>query len=196
MVIWAVVDRTTAHFYGDFRYNVVVWQFLWVRFLAGYTKFMNALPSFNPPPQSPQPRKSTRKRSSRNDTPAPKTATGKSSLNRAESRVKSNSNPAYAHRRQGLEVSVKLVTYSALSVFGIVTLVNLLAYNWSQQSKLQHLQTELKDAQARTQKINSSFNRSFDLQSQPSVMAENSYKIDPDRLPIVVVSPASKLSTK
>ena len=28
MVIWAVVDRTTAHFYGDFRYNVVVWQFL------------------------------------------------------------------------------------------------------------------------------------------------------------------------
>jgi hypothetical protein len=157
---------------------------------------MNALPSFNPPPQSPSPRKSTRKRLSRNDTPAPKSATSASSVNRVESRVKSNSNPAYAHRRQGLEVSVKLVTYSALSVFGIVTLVNLLVYNWSQQSKLQHLQTELKDAQARTQKINTSFNRSFDLQSQPSVMEENSYKIDPDRLPIVVVSPASKLSNK
>jgi hypothetical protein len=109
-----------------------------------------------------------------------------------EPRVKSSLNPAYAHRRQGLEVSVKLLTYSALSVFGIVTLVNLLGYNWSQQSKLQHLETELKDAKARTQKINTSFNRSFDLQSQPSVMQENSYKIDPDTLPIVVVRPAGK----
>jgi hypothetical protein len=45
----------------------------------------------------------------------------------------------------------------------------------------------LKDAKARTQKINTSFNRSFDLQSQPSVMQENTYKIDPDKLPIVVV---------
>jgi hypothetical protein len=109
-----------------------------------------------------------------------------------ETRVKSNSNPAYAHRRQGLEVSVKLITYSALSVFGMVTLVNLVGYNWSQQSKLQHLETELKDAKARTQKINTSFNRSFDLQSQPSVMQENSYKIDPDTLPIVVVRPEPK----
>lgn len=140
---------------------------------------MNALPSFNPPPQSPPPRRrSTRKR---------QTVTAPSPVNRVETRVKSNSNPTYAHRRQGLEVSVKLITYSALSVFGIVTLVNLLGYNWSQQSKLQHLETELKDAKARTQKINNSFNRSFDLQSQPSVMQENTYKIAPDKLPIVVV---------
>jgi hypothetical protein len=145
---------------------------------------MNALPSFNPPPQSPQPRRrSTRKR---------QTATVINSVKRVETRVQSNPNPAYAHRRQGLEVLVKLITYSALSVFGIVTLVNLLGYNWSQQSKLQHLETELKDAKARTQKINTSFNRSFDLQSQPSVMQENSYKIAPDKLPIVVVSPAGK----
>jgi hypothetical protein len=145
---------------------------------------MNALPSFNPPPQSPQPqRRSTRKR---------QTATGTNSVKQVETRVQSSANSTYAHRRQGLEVSVKLITYSALSVFGIVTLVNLLGYNWSQQSKLQHLETELKDAKARTQKINTSFNRSFDLQSQPSVMQENSYKIDPDTLPIVVVSPVGK----
>jgi hypothetical protein len=145
---------------------------------------MNALPSFNPPPQSTQPRRrSTRKRQN---------PTGINIVTRLETRVKSNSNPTYAHRRQCLEASVKLITYSALSVFGIVTLVNLLSYNWSQQSKLQHLETELKDAKARTQKINTSFNRSFDLQSQPSVMQENSYKIDPDTLPIVVVPPAGK----
>jgi hypothetical protein len=141
---------------------------------------MNALPSFNPPPQSPQPRKPTRKRSQA------------TTSRRVESRVKSHSNSTYAHRRQGLEVSVKLVTYSALSVFGIITSIELLSYNWSQQSKLQHLETELKDARVRTQQINSSFNRSFDLQLQPSVMQENSYKIDPNTLPIVVVRPAGK----
>jgi hypothetical protein len=140
---------------------------------------MNALPSFNPPPQSPQPRKSRRRQS--------KTVT-KVSVNR-DRRVKSQSNPAYTHRRQGLEASVRLVTYSALSVFGLVTLVNLLGYNWSQQPKLQHIETELKDAKARTQKTNHSFNRSFDLESQQSVTQENSYRFATNRSPIVIVTP-------
>lgn len=142
---------------------------------------MNVLPSFNPPPSSPPPRrKSTRKR---------QTAAGVSTVNRVENPAKSSSNQVYAHRRQGLEVSVKLITYSVLSVFGIVTLINLFTYNWSQQSKLQHLETELNETKTRTQKINTSFNRSFDLQSQSTVMQENSYKIDPNKLPIVVVRP-------
>jgi hypothetical protein len=137
---------------------------------------MNALPSFNPPPQS---RKSRRRQS--------KTATTVSS--RRDARVKSQSNPAYAHRRQGLEAAVRLATYSALSIFGMVTLVNLLSYNWSQQPKLQHIETELKDAKARTQATNNSFNRSFDLRSQKSVMQENSYKFAADRSPIIIVTP-------
>ncbi len=142
---------------------------------------MNALPSFNPPPQSPQSRKSARKQS--------RTMTENSSSRSV--RIKPKSNPAYAYRRQGLEASVRLIAYSALSVFGLVTLVNLLGYNWSQQPKLQHIETELKDAKARTQKTNSSFNRSFDLQSQKSVMQENSYKFAADRSPIVIVTPAA-----
>ena len=138
---------------------------------------MNAQPSFDPP-ESPQRRQSTRRRS--------RTATTQTTPVSAR-QPKRKSTPDYAHRRQGVVVSLKIVTYSALSVFGLLTLVNLLSYNWSQQTKLQHLETELKDAHARTQKVNASFNRSFDLHSQQSVMEENTYKISNDRLPIVLI---------
>jgi hypothetical protein len=105
------------------------------------------------------------------------------------------SNPAYVHRRQGLEAVTKLVTYSTLSVFGVVTLVNSIGYNWAQHSKLQHLETELQDAKARTEKINSNFTRSFDPAVQKSVMEDNSYKVAPDRLQIFLVNPTTKAQT-
>jgi hypothetical protein len=104
-------------------------------------------------------------------------------------RVKSN--PAYAYRRQGLEVGVKLVTYSCLSLFGIVTLVNSLGYNWAQHSKLEHLATELADARVRTAKVNRNFAHSFDPKLEQTVMEENSYKVAPDKLQIVIANPAN-----
>ena len=82
---------------------------------------------------------------------------------------------------------MKLMTYSALSVFGIVTLVNSIGYNWAQQGKLQHLKTEVQDAKIRTEKINDNFSRSFDPQAQRSVMEDNSYKIAPNRRQIVLM---------
>ena len=120
------------------------------------------------------------------------TKTSSQAAPRRRSRVKLN--PVYAHRRQGLEVATKLVTYSSLSIFGIVTLVNLIGYNWSQQSKLPHVATEVQDAKIRIDKINSSFNRSFDPASQRSVTQENSYKVAPDQRQIFLVSPASNQS--
>ena len=82
---------------------------------------------------------------------------------------------------------MKLMTYSALSLFGIVTLVNSIGYNWAQQGKLQHLKTEVQDAKIRTEKINDNFSRSFDPQAQRSVMEDNSYKIAPNRRQIVLM---------
>lgn len=93
-------------------------------------------------------------------------------------------NPAYIHRRLGLEAIAKLVTYSTLSVFGMVTLANSIGYNWSQRSKLQHLETELQEAKLRTEKIHGNFSRSFAPEAQKELMEENSYKIAPDRLQI------------
>ena len=104
-------------------------------------------------------------------------------------RSRPKSNPAYAHRRQGLELITKSVAYSILSVFGVVTLVNSIGYSFSQRSKLQHLELEVHDTKIRTEQTTNNFNRSFDPQAQKSVMAENSYKVAPDRLQIFLVNP-------
>jgi hypothetical protein len=134
---------------------------------------MNAQPSFQP--QRPQPQ------------PPQKTARQRS--HRAKS--KSPSTQVYAYRRQGVEVLTKIVTYSTLSIFGIVTLVRLVSYNCEQHGKLQHLDTALKDSQSRTEKVAAKFNRAFDPQSKTRLMESNSYKVAPERRPIVIVSPTA-----
>jgi hypothetical protein len=155
---------------------------------------MSALPSFEPlenraPAQPLRRSRPTRSPGTQqSDRPTPAT-TGQS---RRKPRVKST---AYAHRRQGLEVGVKLVTYSCLSLFGVVTSINSLSYNWAQHSKLEHLATELADARLRTAKVSHNFTRSFDPKLAQTVMEENSYKVAPDRLQIVIANPANTQTT-
>jgi hypothetical protein len=144
---------------------------------------MNAQRSFDPPQNLPQRRKA--RISQQLSGLEPPQTVAKSSR---KSRLRSN--PAYAHRRQGLEAVTKLVTYSTLSLFGIVTLVHSIGYNCSQQSKLQHLETELQEAKIRTDKVNNSFGRSFDPHTQKNVMQDNSYKVAQDQRKIFLVSPA------
>jgi hypothetical protein len=157
---------------------------------------MNALPSFDPPKHRPPSRKSSRARSKQmgTNTLEPSISTTHSTTTTARS-TRTRSKPTYAHRRQGLEVATKLVTYSTLSVFGIITLVNSVGYHYVQRSKLQHIETEVQDAKIRADKVNTNFTRSFDPQSQASVMQENSYKVAPDRLPIFLVNPETDRSS-
>lgn len=146
---------------------------------------MNAQHSFEPPEYSVQRRRSSASQQLnpvQGDTLS-RNRTGASPRKRSRAKV----NPVHVHRRQGLEAGMKLMTYSALSVFGIVTLVNSIGYNWAQQGKLQHLKTEVQDAKIRTEKINDNFSRSFDPQAQRSVMEDNSYKIAPNRRQIVLM---------
>ncbi len=133
---------------------------------------MNAQPSFQPQQSQPQ--------------PSPKTA-----RRRSQAKSKAQSMQVYAYRRQGVEVLTKIATYSTLSIFGIVTLVQLVGYNCEQHGKLQHLDTALKDSQTRTEKVASKFNRAFDPQSKTRLMERNSYKVTPERRPIIIVSPTA-----
>jgi hypothetical protein len=126
---------------------------------------MNALPSFDPQEQFPQPPRKVPRR---------------------KSRVKSDR--ANSYRRQRAEALTKLATYSVLSVFGAVTLGNLVAYNCSQQAKFQYLETELNEAKTRSEKIGGDFNRIFDPYSQTNVTQENSFKVAKDQLQVVVVN--------
>ncbi len=151
---------------------------------------MNALPSFQPA-EYPRRRKSPVSRQLHQVNGEAPTTTISSDPSAKAKRKWARSNPVYAHRRRGLEVVTKLVTYSTLSLFGMATLVHSIGYTWAQQSKLHHLKIELQAAKLRTEKINSNFSRSFDPRAQKSVMQENSYKIAPDRLQIVLVSPTA-----
>ena len=148
---------------------------------------MNAQHSFEPPEHSIQHRRSARSQhlDQLQGVPLGRSKTGLSPRKRSRAKV----NPIYAHRRQGLEAGMKLITYSALSVFGVVTLVNSIGYNWAQQGKLQHLKTEVQDAKIRTEKINHNFSRSFDPHVQISLMEDNSYKIASNRRQIVLMEP-------
>ncbi|WP_373543816.1 hypothetical protein [Chamaesiphon sp.] len=152
---------------------------------------MNALPSFEPP-QHPSQRNQANVGQQPLETAVPTSPPLRSRLQHFHPAAKSTrlkSNPTYAHRRQGLEVVTKLVTYSTLSIFGMVTLVNSIGYNWSQRNKLQHITIELQDAKVRTEKVQSKFSRSFAPESQTGMMQENSYKVAPDRLQIFLVNP-------
>jgi hypothetical protein len=133
---------------------------------------MNALPSFEPQEQPQQPPQKSPRR---------------------KSRVKSVR--ANSYRRQRAEALTKLATYSVLSVFGVVTLGNLVAYNWSQQAKFQSLETELKHATIRGEKIRHDFDRSADPYSQQNVTQENSFKIAKDQLQVVIVNPSKPGTT-
>ena len=155
---------------------------------------MNAQHSFEPPEYSVQRRRSSASQQLnpvQGDTLS-RNRTGASPRKRSRAKVY----PVHVHRRQGLEAGVKLMTYSALSVFGIVTLVNSIGYIWAQQGKLQHLKTEVQDAKIRTERINDNFSRSFDPQTQRSVMEENSYKVAPNRRQIVLIDPRMNVASK
>lgn len=140
---------------------------------------MSALPSFEPSQRQSQ----QIVRSAPADIATPTRSTPRRSS-------RANRHRIFAQRRQGVEVSIKLVTYSLLSLAGVVTLVNILSYNWTQQSKLQDLNIAVQDARIRTAKVNSEFNRSFDPALEKSVMEENSYKVAADRIDIVIAKPA------
>ena len=148
---------------------------------------MNALPSFEP--QQPHRRKTTSQQPQSAQSAVSTAPQSPSRQLRTAKSTRFKINPAYAHRRQGLEVITKLVTYSTLSVFGAIALVHSIGYNWSQRDKLQHLTTELQDTIVRTEKVKNNFSRSFAPESQTTMMQENSYKIAPDRVQIFLVNP-------
>jgi hypothetical protein len=95
-----------------------------------------------------------------------------------------NSNTGRQHKL--FAASGKLAIYSLLSVLSIASLVNLLHYSWTQQSKLHQLRSEVKDAKQRVAAQNADFQHSFDPRSGKVMMQENSYRIAADKQPVII----------
>jgi hypothetical protein len=85
--------------------------------------------------------------------------------------------------------STKLVVYSLLSVLGVTSLVNLVVYSTTQQSKLRQLKSEVKDAKQRVAAKNAEFQYSFDPRTTKMLMQENSYRVAANQRPIITYNP-------
>jgi hypothetical protein len=93
------------------------------------------------------------------------------------------------HQQKLVATTGKLVVYSMLFVLSTVSLVKMVSYNVTQQSKLHLLRSEVKDAKQRMQLVDEDFQRSFDPHMAKELMQESSYKVAPDQKPIKVYTP-------
>lgn len=120
---------------------------------------MNALQPSRPP-LHPQPTRSTRPRSSRHDR-------------------------RRAYATLAFESATKAGITLVLSVVAISALAKIIPYYLMQQSRLEEMQSEVKLAEARVNRLQGSFERYFDPQQSRSVMQEQSYRFDPKQRRII-----------
>jgi cell division protein FtsB len=132
---------------------------------------MNALQSVEPPSYNPsrakqQHPKQQTKRRTRSDCPR---GSGK------------------ADRALAIEIAIKLIANSVLSIAALAALVKLLPYQFSQQAKLQEIRLEVNETEAEVHTLRSKFNRYFDPTQAKKVMQEQSPRLDPNQRRIVLM---------
>lgn len=92
-----------------------------------------------------------------------------------------------SHRGVTVEISLKLVANSILSLGAIAALIKLLPYHFVQQAKLQEIRLEVKETETRVANIRQNFNRYFDPAQAKKVMQEQSPRLEPNQRRIVLV---------
>ncbi|PLZ40338.1 hypothetical protein CBP27_07025, partial [Fischerella thermalis WC542] len=85
--------------------------------------------------------------------------------------------------------TAKIGVNIVISVAAVTALVRLLPYHWSQQAKLQEINTELRQVEARVNALNVEFSRNFDPRQAKSIMQEQGYRFDPNQRPIMLIKP-------
>lgn len=90
-------------------------------------------------------------------------------------------------RERALEATVKLVVNLGLAVAAISGLVRLLPLYQSVQERSRVMQTEVERTEERVNRWQRDFHRAFDPKQAKTVMQEESYRVDPQRRPIVLI---------
>lgn len=90
------------------------------------------------------------------------------------------------HQHQVLEATLQTGIYGFICVVGTLTIVNLTTYNLMQQHKLNQLRTEINTTQQRMHAVSQEFTRTFDSRNAERIQLEQTYRVAPTRLPIVV----------
>lgn len=95
------------------------------------------------------------------------------------------------HWAIALETTVKLSVNLGLSAVAIAALVQLIPYQFSQQSRLQELQVASKTSMDRLRGVQNNFQHYFDPYSARSIMAEQTNRVDPKERTIVLQRPSA-----
>lgn len=93
----------------------------------------------------------------------------------------------YQHKVMALETTAKLAVNILISAAAVSALMHLLPYTWSQQAKLQEIQTEVKRIEGRVNPLRTNFNRYFDPHQAKILIQEQSYRVDPKQRQVVFV---------
>lgn len=101
----------------------------------------------------------------------------------------------YSNGAVAMELTVKIVVNMLLSVAALVTLVKLLPYQFSQQTKLKEINIEVQETEQRVNQLRKNFRRNFDPQQSKKVMQEQNPRVDPLQRRIIFLEPTTPKTT-
>lgn len=91
-----------------------------------------------------------------------------------------------------LETTVKLAVNVFISGVAVSSLVHLLPYHQSIQTKLQEIRFEVKETEQRVNRLQSEYKRTSDPQQAKNIIREQSHLVDPARRQIVLLDKDDK----
>lgn len=86
-----------------------------------------------------------------------------------------------------VETTVKLAVNVIISGVAVSSLVHLLPYHQSIQTKLQEIRFEVKESEQRVNRLQTEYKRTSDPQQAKNIMREQSHLVDPARRQIVLL---------
>jgi hypothetical protein len=92
---------------------------------------------------------------------------------------------ASRHRGKVAELTLKLAFNLVLCAAGATAIVKLLPYHFLQEAKLREVNTEVKEAKQRVDRLNRDLSHNSDLQQTSNLRQQYSHKVAPDRRPII-----------
>lgn len=115
----------------------------------------------------------------------------KSETRRTAPKIKSRRRP-HPYRAIAVETTAKLAVNVVFLAAAVSGLVRLLPLQWSQQEKLQEIQTEVKLTEGRVNLLRTDFDRYFDPQQAKNIMSEQSNRVAPGQRPVILLNRSAK----
>jgi anti-sigma-K factor RskA len=112
-------------------------------------------------------------------------------INRNQSPRKSQKKPKSRTNSQNwqvIEIWLRIIAYSALSITTVFAIARLLPYQQIQQTKLEEVRLAAQEKEERVNQLRNQFSRSFDPSQERQVMGEQSPRRDPNQRRIFWVS--------